>query len=131
MQQYTFTVAWNEEDQGYIALCAEFPTLSAFGTRPDEAIAELQIALDATIAVYREEGWELPEPSQAGNYSGKFPLRMPKTLHSRLAARAEAEGVSLNTFIVTLLSEGLGVTNGAARSARIINEAVRELRSAA
>jgi antitoxin HicB len=35
-------------------------------------------------------------------------MRVPKSLHRRLAERAKAEGVSLNTLAITLLAEGLG-----------------------
>jgi antitoxin HicB len=35
-------------------------------------------------------------------------MRVPKSLHRRLAERAKTEGVSLNTLAVTLLAEGLG-----------------------
>jgi HicB family len=38
------------------------------------------------------------------SYSGRLLLRMPKTLHGELAARSDADGVSLNQFIVTALS---------------------------
>lgn len=40
------------------------------------------------------------EPS----HSGRLLLRMPKTLHAQLAARSDADGVSLNQFIVTALA---------------------------
>ncbi len=52
------------------------------------------------------EGVEMPEPKNEDetDYSGKFIVRMPKSLHRSLAERAEAEGVSLNQFVVSLLS---------------------------
>jgi energy-coupling factor transporter ATP-binding protein EcfA2 len=37
-------------------------------------------------------------------YSGRFVLRIPKSLHATLASSASKEGTSLNTHIVTLLS---------------------------
>ena len=43
---------------------------------------------------------QTPEPS----HSGRLLLRMPKTLHAELAARSDAEGVSLNQFIVSALA---------------------------
>ena len=41
-------------------------------------------------------------------YSGQFRLRAPRSLHAWLAARAELEGVSLNTLCVQILSEASG-----------------------
>jgi antitoxin HicB len=40
--------------------------------------------------------------------SGKFVTRLPKSVHAKLAERAKAEGVSLNTLVLALVAEGLG-----------------------
>jgi hypothetical protein len=48
----------------------------------------------------------LPEPRvgpQWREYSGKFNVRVPKSLHAALASEAEAEGVSLNQLVVAKL----------------------------
>jgi hypothetical protein len=41
-------------------------------------------------------------------FSGNIRLRLPDGLHQALAELADHEGVSLNTMMVSLLSEGLG-----------------------
>ena len=49
----------------------------------------------------------LPEPSaapQRREYSGKFNVRVPKSIHAALASEAEAEGVSLNQLVVAKLA---------------------------
>ncbi|HKI35316.1 MAG TPA: toxin-antitoxin system HicB family antitoxin [Gemmataceae bacterium] len=49
----------------------------------------------------------LPEPPvgpQRREYSGKFNVRVPKSLHAALASEAEAEGVSLNQLVVAKLA---------------------------
>jgi len=49
----------------------------------------------------------LPEPvvgPQRWEYSGKFNVRVPKSLHAALASEAEAEGVSLNQLVVAKLA---------------------------
>ena len=49
----------------------------------------------------------LPEPPigpQRRDYSGKFNVRVPKTLHAALASEAESEGVSLNQLVVAKLA---------------------------
>ena len=54
----------------------------------------------------------LPEPPvgpQRGEYSGKFNVRVPKSLHAALASEAEAEGVSLNQLVVAKLALRLQV----------------------
>lgn len=42
------------------------------------------------------------------DFSGNIRLRLPEDLHRALAELAEAEGVSLNTMMVSLLAEGVG-----------------------
>jgi hypothetical protein len=37
-------------------------------------------------------------------YSGKFTVRLPRSLHQALVDRAEREGVSLNLFVTNALS---------------------------
>jgi hypothetical protein len=49
----------------------------------------------------------LPDPPvgpQRRDYSGKFNVRVPKSLHAALATEAEAEGVSLNQLVVAKLA---------------------------
>jgi hypothetical protein len=49
----------------------------------------------------------LPDPPigpQRREYSGKFNVRVPKSLHASLASEAEAEGVSLNQLVVAKLA---------------------------
>lgn len=49
----------------------------------------------------------LPDPPvgpQRREYSGKFNVRIPKSLHAALACEAEAEGVSLNQLVLAKLA---------------------------
>jgi antitoxin HicB len=49
----------------------------------------------------------LPDPPvrpQRREYSGKFNVRVPRSLHAALAREAEAEGVSLNQLVVAKLA---------------------------
>lgn len=52
----------------------------------------------------------LPEPpvsARGREYSGRFNVRIPKSLHAALASEAEAEGVSLNQLVVAKLASPL------------------------
>lgn len=108
MENYGYRVFWSEQDRGYIAVCPEFPDLSAFGETAEEALAEMKIALELAIETYEDEGWPLPEPRARPSYSGQFRARLPKSLHAELASRAEEEGVSLNTLLIRYAAAGLG-----------------------
>ena len=97
--RYPFYVEWSEEDQEYIATCSAFPGLSAFGKTEENALREGKIALAGFIESYKANNMALPQPSVYEGASGKFQLRLPKSLH-RLAVRmAHLEGVSLNSYI--------------------------------
>ncbi|HET7463145.1 MAG TPA: type II toxin-antitoxin system HicB family antitoxin [Longimicrobium sp.] len=108
MNHYSYSVRWSDEDEAFIALCPEFPGLSAFGESAAEALEQVQVAVGLAVETHQAEGWPLPEPQAISQYSGQFRLRLPRSLHAELAARAEAEGVSLNALAVAYIARGLG-----------------------
>lgn len=99
-----------EEGGGYLIEFPDLPGCLSDGATIEEAIANGADALRSWIATAREFGDPIPPPSHPTDdaYSGRWNMRVPKSLHRRLAERAKAEGVSLNTLAVTLLAEGLG-----------------------
>jgi len=105
MSKHSMLIQWSEGDKAYIATVSELPGLSAFGSSPEEAVKELSIAKKAYLDVLEEDGEEIPEPDLLKPFSGQTRLRLPKTLHESLTNGAKKEGVSLNTYIVQLLSE--------------------------
>ncbi len=104
-------VYFEPEGGEYIALCTEFPHVSAFGETAADALAELDVVLEGAIAVHEEEGWPLPAavapPAPVGLPSGKFVARLPKSLHAQLVVAARREGVSLNALVVSMLAAGV------------------------
>jgi antitoxin HicB len=58
--------------------------------------------LELLIASALKSGEPIPEPQR--RYSGNLRLRLPISLHGRLAREAEREGVSLNQWIVGKLA---------------------------
>lgn len=105
MEKYSLVVQWSEEDEGYIATIPELTGLSAFGVTKEEALRELEVAKEAYLEVFIEDGCQLPEPDTLNSYSGQTRLRLPKSLHASLSRNAKKERVSLNTYIIHLLSE--------------------------
>jgi predicted HicB family RNase H-like nuclease len=49
------------------------------------------------------------------SYSGKFTVRLPRSLHQALVDRAEREGVSLNLFVTNALSRTVASAGGKKR----------------
>ena len=105
MQKYSVSIIWSDEERCYVATVPEFPGLSAFGDTQEEAIHEAQSALKGFIKVYKKDGCPLPKPNKFIPYSGQTRVRLPKSLHASLSEEAKRDGVSLNTYIVKILSE--------------------------
>jgi predicted RNase H-like HicB family nuclease len=105
MAKYSIDVRWSDADEEYVAVCPELGNLSALGPSPHEAVQELEKAIELAIETYESEGWPLPPPRLRRSYSGQFRVRLPLSLHARLALEAEREDVSLNTYLVSRLSE--------------------------
>ncbi len=105
MKKYPVSVKWSGEDDAFIAIIPGIRGLSAFGASQEEALRELRVAAEAFFESLRSAGRPLPVPETLGPFSGQLRLRMPKSLHAALAESAETDGISLNTYIVTLLSE--------------------------
>ena len=130
MNRYSISLAWSDEDQGYIAVSSEFPGVSAFGETEQAALEELKVALKAAIEVCQEEGLPVPEPRVRQLHSGQFRLRMPKNLHARLAERADQEGVSQNTLVVTYISSCVSGASAVDAFASRLEPVVGEARTA-
>jgi predicted RNase H-like HicB family nuclease len=113
MTKYSMRVAWSPEDEVFVASCPELCDLSAHGVTPGEATVELSEAIGLALEAYEEEEWPLPEPRILRTRSGQFRVRLPQSLHAWLAGEAEAEGVSLNTFVIAILSEARGLSKRA------------------
>lgn len=99
----------SEEDGDYwLAEVLDLPGCMADGTTPNEAMEELQDAKQLWIETAIEDGCGVPEPTSAHDYSGRLLLRMPRSLHQRVATQAKREGVSLNQHLVAQLSSRSG-----------------------
>jgi DNA end-binding protein Ku len=126
---YSFRIVWSNEDNAYLASCPEFPGVVAHGDTPEEAIAEAHVALDLAIEMYEAEGRRLPEAQPLVEHSGQFRLRVPKSLHAQLVQRAEDEGLSLNTYIATVIATEMGQAQGQTRAAMELRAMLNEARS--
>jgi len=94
--RYTYRVTWSEEDNEYVGLCAEFPSLSWLEPSPEEALKGIRQTVAQVVADLEASGEPVPDPIAVKKYSGKFMVRIPPELHRRLAIEAAESGVSLN-----------------------------------
>lgn len=62
MSDYHINVFYSEEDGAYVADIPDLESCSAFGSSPEEALAEVEQAKRAWLAVALEAGWPIPKP---------------------------------------------------------------------
>jgi len=108
------------EEGGYVAEIEDLPGCMIQGETIDEAAAAIEACRGAWIETALADGMEVPPPRTEVDYSGRFLLRLPKSLHRRLAARARQDGVSLNTELATLLASALEVKEQQSRTKAIV-----------
>lgn len=103
--RYTYRVTWSEEDEEYVGLCAEFPSLSWLAASPEDALAGIRSVVAEVVADMQANGEPVPEPIATRRYSGHFMVRVPPELHRRLALEAAEAGVSLNRLASAKLTQ--------------------------
>ena len=101
---YAYRVIWSAEDDEYVGLCSEFPSLSWLEPTPDEAFSGIRRVVAEVLEDMLEDGETPPEPIADRSYSGNFMVRVPPELHRALALRAAEEGVSLNRLVSARLA---------------------------
>jgi len=101
-----------DPDGGYVAEIEELPGCMTQAETIDEAFKAIEDARQVWINGTHEMGQDIPLPRDMEEYSGKFMVRIPRSLHRTLAHAAKREGVSLNQYIGSLLAAGVqrGVT---------------------
>jgi len=103
--RYTYRVTWSEEDEEYVGLCAEFPSLSWLAESPEEALHGIRQVVADVVADMAANDEQIPDPIALRKYSGKFMVRVPPELHRRLALEAAESGISLNRLASAKLEQ--------------------------
>jgi predicted RNase H-like HicB family nuclease len=79
MPPYMKTVFYSQEDCGYIADAPDLEYCSAFGETPEEALEELERAMQAWLQTSKENGRPIPLPSRmrfaTSNISPNFHIK--------------------------------------------------------
>lgn len=70
----------------------------------NDLYADLNEIMASYIEIKLENNLPIPIPQSVEKYSGKFVVRLPKTLHQKLAIEAQKEGVSLNQLALYKLA---------------------------
>lgn len=99
MEKYTYRVMWLEEDQEFVGLCAEFPSLSWLEEEQDTALHGIVRLVSDTLKEMEENKEPIPEPLSIRKFSGNFFLRTTPEMHRQLAILSAEAGVSLNRYV--------------------------------
>lgn len=102
-EPYPYTVAPDPEG-GYVVWFPDLPGCMTQVEEPDEIAPMAEEIRRLWIETEYDRGAEIPPPSGIESYSGKFVVRLPRSLHRRLAEASTREGVSLNQHVVALLA---------------------------
>ncbi len=102
---YAYRVTWSEEDQEYVGLCTEFPSLSWLAETQELTLTGIRQLVANVIADMKNNNEEIPIPISIKKYSGKFMVRIPPEVHRKIAEIAAEEGVSINRLVSARLAK--------------------------
>jgi predicted RNase H-like HicB family nuclease len=106
--EYPVTIHTSPEG-GFVAEIEDLPGCLAQGETLAEVYHEIDIARKLWLEATYEDSQDIPLPRDERKYSGKFVVRVPRTLHRKLDSLAEKEGTSLNQLVVSELSRVVGI----------------------
>ena len=106
VEKYAYRVIWSEEDQEYVGLCAELPSLSWLDASQASALRGIVDAVRQAVEDMAKAREPIPEPLATRRYSGQFKVRIPPQVHRQLAIEAAESKVSLNRLVSAKLAHG-------------------------
>jgi antitoxin HicB len=98
----------HDPEAGWFVHVKELRGCMSEGDTAEEALAMIQEAMELWLEVSLEDGLPIPEPRPDEDYSGKFVVRVPRSLHRDLVEQADREGTSLNQTINVALARAVG-----------------------
>ena len=107
-----------DEGGRYAAEVLEFPGCFSSGDSAEEAMANLDEAIEVWVGAALDEGAEVPPPMLHSEFSGRVTLRLLPSVHERAAIMARREGVSLNRLLSNAVSHYVGYLGGAREAAQ-------------
>lgn len=101
---YRMEIVEDRDEGGFVISYPDLPGCITCGETIELAVANAVDAKKAWFEAALEEGIEIHEPDSLDKYSGQFKLRIPRSLHRRLAEHSQKEEISMNQYCVYLLS---------------------------
>lgn len=114
-------------ERGWFVRVKELRGCMSQGDTPEEAVAMIREAMSLWLEVSLEDGLPIPEPRQLDDYSGKFVVRLPRSLHRDLVEMAGKEGVSLNQYVNVALARDVEQAASVGNETEEARASVRQL----
>lgn len=99
-----YPIKYCNDDEGFFIEIPDLPGCMTFCEEFGQINEMAEDAKKSWISSRLERGLGVPEPRNEEDFSGKILLRLPKSLHGNLSSQAKREGVSLNQYMLGLLS---------------------------
>ena len=98
-EHYSYRVIWSNEDEEFVGLCAEYPSLSYLDEDRVSALNGITDLVKNVVADMEANGEKPPVPISEKSYSGRFQVRITPERHRMLAMEAAEQNVSLNRYV--------------------------------
>ena len=103
--RYTYRVSWSPEDEEYVGLCFEFPSLSWLAPSLDEAFSGIRQVVSECVDDMKAANETPPEAITEIGHSGDFIIvRVTPETHRALTTQADEAGISVNRLVSAHLS---------------------------
>jgi predicted HicB family RNase H-like nuclease len=102
--RYTYRVTWSHEDEEYIGLCVEFPSLSWLDKNYEAALQGIRNVVAEVVADMQSNNEPIPQPLATKRYSGIFTVRIPPDVHRSLTIQAAEAKISINRHVSSKLT---------------------------
>ncbi len=111
----------------YVGTVLELPDVEVYEDSFEQAYSALVCIIESLKEAADSQGRTFPSPSiQATECSGRVTLRMPKSIHYRCVEMASNEDVSLNQYLLSIISEAIGERTQKARVPIIIAQILHQ-----
>jgi antitoxin HicB len=115
---YRMELVQDSDEGGYVVSFPDLPGCLTYGDTIANAITNAADAKKAWLEAALEDGIEIANPTSDEAYSGQFKLRIPKSLHRRLAEHSKQEGISMNQYCLYLLTRNDALETKKVKQAR-------------
>ena len=103
-----YPIEITRDESGFFVRIPDLPGCESSGATIAEAMESIEEAKELWIEAALETRGSVPAPRGEDEYSGKFVVRVGRTIHRDLVRIAALEGISLNAFVGSVLARETG-----------------------